>query len=194
MTTPVVVAPIVEGDGEKLAVRGLITRIAMHFEQQWVEVAPPFMLNSGKMRKPEELARAIRIQAARVPDRGGVLVLRDGDDDDIKCPVELAQRLAPDPTLVTVPVEIVIAKHEYEAWFLAAATSLRSHKVVRDDATIPADPEAKRDAKGQLRTMMHESYKPTLYQASFTDIMDLDEAAQNSRSFRRMISAVRKLL
>ncbi|MFJ2638118.1 DUF4276 family protein [Streptomyces sp. NPDC087511] len=194
MTLTPVVAPIVEGHGEVQAVRELITRIAAEFCGAWTEVAPPFRLDSGKMRKPDELAKAVRVQAARVKGSGGVLVLRDGDDSDIQCPVELARQLAPEPNLVPVPVEIVIARHEYEAWFLAAADSLRSHPAVRDDASAPADPEARRGAKSQLESMMCESYKETLHQAKFSALIDLSAAKERSRSFRRMVHAVEGLL
>ncbi|MEN8651210.1 DUF4276 family protein [Streptomyces sp. 21So2-11] len=183
-----------EGHGEVKAVRELISRIATDLCGEWTEVAQPFRLDSGKMRKPDELAKAVRFQAERVRGRGGVLILRDGDDHDIRCPVELARSMAPQPDLVTVPVEIVIARHEYEAWFLAGADSLRDHQAVRDDAYAPTDPEAKRDAKSQLEAMMNESYKETLHQAKFSALIDLRAAADKSRSFRRMIHAVVALL
>lgn len=187
------IAPIVEGHGEVKAVRDLISRIAVECCGTWVEVAQPFRLDSAKMRKPDELAKAIRVQAVRVRRRGGVLVLRDGDDSDVACPVELARALVPEPGLVAVPVEIVIARHEYEAWFLAAAESLRRHPSVHDDAVAPPDPEARRDVKGQLRGIMNESYKETLHQTKFSAIMDLKAAERRSRSFRRMVNAVRLL-
>jgi hypothetical protein len=192
VSIPPVIAPIVEGHGELHAIRDLITRIAAELHGTWIDVAQPFRLDSGKMRKPEELARAIRVQAARVSAaKGGVLVLRDGDDAD--CPVALASELRPSPDLVTVGVEVVIARHEYEAWFLAAAESLRSHADIRDDATAPADPEARRDAKGALEAMMCESYKETRHQVAFSALMDLRAAHDRSRSFRRMVNAVRVL-
>lgn len=195
MTFSPVVAPIVEGHGEVQAARSLVSRISAERCGVWAEVAPPFRLDSAKMRKPGELARAVRVQAERVRGRpGGVLVLRDGDDADIQCPVEPARSLAPRPELVSVPVEIVIARHEYEAWFLAAAVSLRSHSAVRDDASEPADAEARRGAKNQLEAMMRESCKETLHQAKFSALIDLDRAAENSRSFRRMIHAVERLV
>jgi hypothetical protein len=194
VTLGAVVAPIVEGHGEVQAVRELISRIAAELCGTWVEVAPPFRLDSGKMRKPEELGKAIRVQAARVKGPGGVLVLRDGDDHDVRCPVELARQMAPSPGLVPIPVEVVIARHEYEAWFLAAAESLRSHPAVRDDASAPADPEARRGAKSRLEAMMCESYKETLHQAKFSALIDLDAARSRSRSFRRMVHAVECLL
>lgn len=189
----VTVAPIVEGHGEMPAVRTLIDRIGLELIGTYIEVTQPFRLDSTKMRKPEELEKAVRFQAARIRGKGGVLVLRDGDDSDITCPVALAESLAPKPELVTVPVEIVIARHEYEARFLAAAESLRSHPSIHDDAQAPESPEDKRDAKTQLRHIMNESYKETLHQAKFTAVMDLDLASKRSRSFRRMVNAIRSL-
>lgn len=194
MSAVPVVAPIVEGHGEVSAVRELITRIGVEFHQTWIDVAQPFRLDSAKMRKPDELAKAIRVQAARVQDRGGVLVLRDGDDKDIQCPVQLASELSPQPGLVAVSVQTVIAFREHEAWFLAAAESLRDHPSVRDDARSPADPESKRDAKHQLESLMCESYKETLHQARFSALIDLAAAAEKSRSFRRLIHAIELLL
>lgn len=190
----VVIAPIVEGHGEFRAAPELLRRVASAYAgPDYVVIAQPFRLDSAKMRKPDELARALMVQAKRVPDRGGVLVLRDGDDKDMTCPVDLAKAMAPNPSLVRVPVEIVIARHEYEAWFLAAAESLRSHAAVRDDAEPPEDPEGMRDAKGALRAIMNESYRETLHQAKFSAVMDLEAAEQRSRSFRRLINAVRLL-
>lgn len=189
----VTVAPIVEGHGEIPAVRTLIVRIGAELLDTYVEVAQPFRLDSAKMRKSEELVKAVRVQSARIRGKGGVLVLRDGDDSDIDCPVALAKSLTPEAGLFTAPVEIVIARHEYEAWFLAATESLRSHPSILDDAQAPEDPEHKRDAKTQLRAIMNESYKETLHQAKFSAVMDLHLAAERSRSFRRMVNAIRSL-
>lgn len=193
MTSPPVIAPIVEGHGEVKAVPELISRIGLEFLGEWIQVTQPFRVDSGKMRHPHELARAIRVQATRVQGRGGVLVLRDGDDSDVDCPVELARALHPGHELVPVSVEVVIAFHEYEAWFLAAVDSLASHPAVRDDAKAPDSPEGKRNAKKELERMMHESYHETRHQVKFSAVMDLKTAERNSRSFRRMVHAVRLL-
>jgi hypothetical protein len=189
-----VIAPIVEGHGEVSAVRELVTRIGLELlGETWIEVAQPFRLDSGKMRKPDELAKAIRIAAARVQGPGGVLVLRDGDDTDVNCPVRLAGMLRPDRNLVTVGIEIVIANQEYESWFLAAADSLRAHPDVRSDAVASTNPEGRRDAKRELEKLMLESYKETRHQPKFSALIDLKEASRNSRSFRRMVHAVETL-
>jgi hypothetical protein len=194
VTTVPVIAPIVEGHGEVRAVRDPVTRIGLELlGGTWIAVAQPFRLDSGKMRQPGELAKAIRIAGARVQGPGGVLVLRDGDDADVDCPVTLAGMLRPDRNPVPVGVEIVVAYQEYESWFLAAADSLRAHPDVRDDAASPADPERKRDAKRELGKLMLESYKETRHQPKFSALIDLKTASKNSRSFRRMVHAVETL-
>ncbi|MFB6658690.1 DUF4276 family protein [[Kitasatospora] papulosa] len=193
MSQAPILAPIVEGHGEVHAVRQLISLIGEK-HGVWIDVAQPFRLDSGKMRKPEELGKAIRLQEARVRARkGGVLILRDGDDSDIRCPVRLASLIAADAGVFAVPVEVVIAYHEYETWFLASMETLREHPSIRNDATTPPDPEKKRSAKGQLESMMNESYKETLHQAKFSSLIDLVAASEKSRSFRRMVHAVEKL-
>jgi hypothetical protein len=194
VTKPPVISPIVEGHGEVSAVREIVTRIGLELlGGTWIEVTQPFRLDSGKMRKPDELAKAIRIAAARVQGLGGVLVLRDGDDSDVDCPVQLAAMLRPGQNLVPVGVEIVVAYQEYESWFLAAADSLRAHPDVRNDAVAPANPEGRRDAKRELEKLMLESYKETRHQPKFSALIDLKTASQNSRSFRRMVHAVETL-
>jgi len=186
-------APIVEGHGEVNAVGVLVRRIALERHGVHVDVAQPWRLDSGKMRHSDELARAIRVHGTRVRDRGGVLVIRDGDDDDVACPVELRGQLTPSEIGV-VPVEIVIAWREFEAWFLASVEALRPHASVRSDAESHPHPESMRDAKGEMTRRMLETYRPTRHQASFAALIDLDSAADNSRSFRRLLSSVEALL
>ncbi|MGH3168037.1 MAG: DUF4276 family protein [Trebonia sp.] len=194
MTNPPVVAPIVEGHGEVAAIRDLFTRIGLEMlNGTWIKVAQPFRLDSGKMRMPDELAKAIRFQSARVQGHGGVLVLRDGDDSDISCPVDLARLLRPETGAFSADVEVVIAYQEYEAWYLAAADSLRAHPAVRDDASVPANPEGKRNTKHELEKLMLESYQETLHQAKFSALMNLKAAARRSRSFRRLVHAIEAL-
>jgi hypothetical protein len=188
------IAPIIEGRGEADAVSVLIRRIGHELlAGTYIEVAQPYRLDSGKMRKPDELGRAILHQAARVTGGGGILVLRDGDDKDVTCPVTLASWLKQGQDNTPVALEIVIAWKEYEAWILAAIESLRGHKYVRDDATAPDKAEGKRDAKGELTKLMVETYRPTRHQAKFSAQIDLEMARANSRSFCRMVHAIETL-
>ncbi|NUP39065.1 MAG: DUF4276 family protein [Streptomyces sp.] len=193
------IAAVVEGYGEVQSLPVLIPRIAYELLgfSGGLRVEKPHRAAQSDMRDAACLSRYLRLQALKVSQRGGeggVLVLRDGDDKQVSCPVELARLLAPAGAGLPVQVEVVIACREYEAWFLAAVESLRAHKSVRDDATSPPEPEARRDAKRQLEALMNENYKPTLHQAAFSHFLDLDTAWATSRSFRRLVHAVELLL
>lgn len=186
-----VIAPIVEGKGEQDAIGVLLRNIAAS-RGLYIEVAPPFRVDSAKMRKPEELQRAVRLQSVRVGDHGGVLILRDGDDKDVDCVVELASELASAAEPVGAATEVVIAAPEFEAWILASIDTVGEHRLVSDSTPI-LDPEARRGAKERLRGVMAESYRETIHQAAFASLIDIDKAAQRSRSFKRLVHAVELL-
>ena len=72
---------------------------------------------------------------------------------------------------------MVLAKHEYEAWFLASAESLRGRRGLAADLTSPPDPEAIRDAKGWLSNRMATGkYREVLDQPAFTAAFDLAQS------------------
>lgn len=133
--------------------------------------------------------------ALRYP-RHAILILMDSDDD---CPAEIGPELRrracearPD-----VPIAVVLANTEYEAWFLAAAESLANTRGLMAHLTAPPDPEAIRDAKGWLSahmTMRERKYSPTQDQASFSAVMDLDLARRRSRSFQKLWQEVARLM
>lgn len=120
-------------------------------------------------------------------------MLLDADKD---CPVELAmelldraQRQRPDRS-----IRVVVARSEFEAWFLASAHSLAGQRGLAQDLAPPPEPEAVRDAKGWLsdRTPRGRSYKPTVDQAALAQVFDLGQA-QGARSFRKFIKDVLEL-
>jgi hypothetical protein len=84
-----------------------------------------------------------------------------------------------------------MANREYEAWLLAGVESLRGVAGIRGDAGPHPDPEAPRDAKGELEQRMSigASYSPTVDQAALTAHLDLQNAYQRCRSFRKLVSA-----
>lgn len=188
-----VIAPIVEGKGEEDAMGVLLRRIAETVLGEYVQIEKPFRLDSAKMRKADELARAVRLQSARVPDRGGVLIVRDGDDEDVDCIVELAQELKASVDEQPVNVEVVIAAPEFEAWILASMETVGEHRLIADSTPI-LDPERNRGAKERLRAVMNESYRETIHQAAFSNLIDVELAASRSRSFRRLVHAVELLV
>ncbi|WP_195830647.1 DUF4276 family protein, partial [Bordetella pertussis] len=84
-------------------------------------------------------------------------------------------------------LSVVLAKREYEAWFIAAARSLDGRRGFRCPDEAPVDAETPRDAKGWLRRNMESgTYSEVLDQPAFTAHFDLQQAFDNSRSFRKL--------
>lgn len=123
-----------------------------------------------------------------------MLVLVDADDD---CAATLGPRLLdvrrtarPD-----LPVAVVLAVTEFEAWFLAAAESLRGQRSLADDLVPPEDPEAVRDAKGWLQRHRRDglAYTETADQPALAAVFDLETARERSPSFDKLWRDVEKL-
>ena len=89
---------------------------------------------------------------------------------------------------------MVLAKCEYESWFIAAIDSLRGTRGVWPDADVPPDPESIRGAKEWLRNRMGGRYSPTADQTTLTTQFDMALARRRSRSFGKMWRAVSALL
>ena len=89
--------------------------------------------------------------------------------------------------VIDCSIRVVLAKAEYESWFLAAAASLAGHRGIDEAASPPPDSEAIRDAKGWLSARMPPGrrYRETLHQAALTARFDLD-SARAAPSFDKM--------
>jgi hypothetical protein len=123
------------------------------------------------------------------------MLLLDADDD---CPAVLGPQLFVrlSNVISDLPLSVVLAKCEYEAWFLAAANSLRRLPIVRKDAEPPPEPEEIRGAKEYLtRALLVPGgvYSETVDQVSLTAEMDLVEALR-CRSFRKLCCDLGKFL
>jgi len=128
------------------------------------------------------------LAAAKCGESGWILVLLDADDD---CPSELGAQVL-ERARGIVPhrrVSVVLAKREYEAWFLASAESLHGHRGFTFEFPQNFDAEHPRDAKGWLgERMASGNYRETTDQSAFSALMDLQQAIGNSRSFRKLCS------
>ncbi len=185
------IVPIVEGDGDAKAVPVLIRRV-LHDRLRlydWEVTHPKKAHSLPTLRK--KLANYLRY-AAMEDEAQGVLILLDLDDG---CPKEEAQRLAAEirSQAARLPVAIVLAHREYEAWFLASIETIAPQ--YGEDLTPPADVESVRDAKGWLSRRLFPGgrYKETAHQPSMTTEIDFDLAARRSRSFSRFLHAVELL-
>ena len=172
------IASIVEGHGDVGAVPVLLRRIANTLtSDRPLKVLRPIRVPRTRLLRPGEMEGAIELAARQTTAGDCILVLIDADRD---CPKELAPALL-DRARQQRPdreIQVVLAKSEYESWFLAAAVSLRRRRGLPADLEPPPDPEKIRDAKGWLSRHLprDQSYRETLHQAPLTQHMDLDRA------------------
>jgi len=182
---------LVEGHGEVYAAPILVRRLADSLGRLCV-VRSVIRQPRSTILKPGELERAVTLLGNKVGSGGVVLVLIDGDDDPA-CTLgpELltrAQRARRDRR-----VGVVLAVREYEAWFLAAAESLRGRRGLPLDLEAPTSPEVVRDAKGWLGARMPRGYSPTTDQPALTGLFDLEQA-RSSPSFTKLVRELTRLL
>ena len=189
------IATIVEGQGEVEALPILLRRIAQQICPEIVlDIPRPIRVPRQRVVKAGELEQAIQLGARLAGPRGGIVVLLDADTD---CPKDLAPELLRRATEARPDraIRVVLAKAEYEAWFLAAADSIAGKRGIAPSATPPDDPESIGDAKGWISRQMlpGQSYRPTLDQAALSAVFDLD-AARNAPSFDKLWRDVASLL
>lgn len=185
------IACIVEGDGEVAALPILLRRLAKWCGSQChPEVQKPIRVRRDRfLNREDEFRRHLLLAAAKCGNDGWILVLLDADDN---CPATLgagilqrAQSCVPHRS-----VSVVLTNREYEAWFIAAAASLQGQRgfAVHPSERIP-DPETPRDAKGWIKAHMEGGmYGETTDQPALTARMDLQQAFDRSRSFRKLCS------
>ena len=185
------IAPIVEGHGEETAVPELIRRIAYEIGVFDVKVAKAIRVHRGERDNRSEGERGVRRGACK---EGAVLVLLDADGD---CPAQLGPRLQlrAEAAAAGVAVSVVVAKEEFEAWFIAAAQSLRGQRGLAPNLLPPQDPEAIVGAKEWLtaRRVDGQAYKETLDQVALAAVVDLG-AARSAESFDKFYREVVRLL
>jgi uncharacterized protein DUF4276 len=189
------IACVVEGHGDVEAVPIVIRRIAGHIEEPViVQVTVPVRTPKSKLVKPGELERAVEFAARRIGGEGGVLVVLDSDDD---CPAVTGPNLLARAAGVRsgLPVGVVLAKREFESWFLAAAESLAGKVGLPVGLQSPANPESIRGAKEWLTDRMigSRSYSPTLDQPVMAREFDLDGALR-AGSFKKFLRETSRLL
>jgi hypothetical protein len=200
---------IVEGHGEQTAVPELLRRWFQHRRFRNFET-PDLAIRasgSGALKCPHQAEDELGIEyyvdlAARArPD--GILVMLDADDECIerakqpsrKKPglgpelLERARKVAPH-----IPIEVVVANREYEAWFLAALSNLRrAGKVPRTGRfrTPPGGIENIRNCKKPLAELLGRPYEETVDQRDFTQVLPFTPGmAIRSRSYRKLLKAL----
>ena len=186
---------IVEGHGEVEAVPVLIRRVAANLYPELVVIVPrPIRISRSKLLQTGGLEKWVEIVSVRVGVQGAIFVILDSDDD---CPAELGPELLHRASRIQtgLPVAVVLAKCEFEAWFLAAAESIRGQRGLGNDIHPPNDPEAIRDAKGWLSQQMesNRTYSATGDQPALAARFNLQQALQTD-SFDKCYREIVRLL
>ena len=186
---------IVEGHGECEAVPTILRRLGQSLCPELpLNILPPLRIGRHKLVKKGELERAVDWAARRTPEPRVILVLLDADDD---CPKTLG------PALLTrakearkdVPIGVVLAKREFEAWFLAAFESIGGHRGLAPTIPPIPDPESIRDAKGFLTGHMsgNRAYSPVVDQPALAAVFDMQAARRRSDSFDKFCREIERL-
>lgn len=183
----VTVAAIVEGKGEVEAVPILLRRVAAQVSPNVaLNALRPIRMQRTRMLNEGQLERAVELAARRSGEQGRILILLDADDD---CPKDLAAKILRRAEAVRRDriIRVVLAKREYEAWFLAAAHSISGQRGIDEAIAPPAEPEAIRGAKEWLSGRMPRgrAYSPTSDQPALTAVFDMN-AARSAPSFDKL--------
>ena len=186
---------IVEGESEVATVPLLIRRIAADFYPELpIFVPPPIRRPRNKVVKENELERAVEFVARQIGGQGAIFIILDSEKD---CPAELGPALLHRASQARsdLPIAVVLAKHEFEAWFLAAAESLRGRKGLRNDLNSPDNPEGIRGVKEWLSHQMESSrtYSETQDQPALAALFDIEQARQ-ADSFDKCYRDIVRLL
>ncbi|MBC8255205.1 MAG: DUF4276 family protein [Ardenticatenia bacterium] len=194
MTTPVLV-PIVEGYSEVQSVPVLLRRLLTEWSRYEVAIVKPVRVSRYKVVRPGELERACELARRRPTGCDAILLVLDADDD---CPKELAPALLERARRASadIPAAVVLAKSEFEAWFLGSLESLRGVRGLAETAVSPDRAEDIRDAKGYLSSQMTggRTYVEVDDQPALTNRFDLQSARQRCPSFDKFIRDVESLV
>lgn len=176
-TTPTI-SCIVEGQADELALPVLMRRIAAECDPPaYVNVFVAKRVPRSSLVKPGGIERVVEETARMGSARDAILILIDADDD---CPARLGPQLRRRAKTVRPDrlISVVLAKREYEAWFLAAAASLAGKRGLPTGLQPPPDPESIRGAKEWLG--MHlphgRKYSETADQPALTALFDVQQA------------------
>lgn len=195
--TEIKIAPIVEGHGECEAVPILIRRIAHDIDVGFEpKVLQPLRVPASRLMKEGEIERSVTFVAQKLQGRGGIIVIIDCDWDG-GCPAQDGPVLLERAKVVRkdIPISIILAKKEFEAWFLASAVSLRGKRGLPIDLVPPNEPEAIRGAKEWLSNKMSlgRNYTETTDQPAFTALFDMD-IARTCDSFDKCYRDIKQML
>lgn len=189
------IVTVVEGFGEVEAAPILLRRLSQEISPGlYVDFPRPIRTKRQKIIKEGELERVVELAGRQTSDGDGILILLDADYD---CPKELAPALLARAVAARSDrvIRVVLAKREYESWFLAAAPSICNQRGLPNDLTAPSRPEEVINPKQWLTDRMPsgKSYRETLDQPALTAVFDLG-MARHAESFQKLCRDLQSLL
>lgn len=190
------IASIVEGEGELKSVPILIHRIKEIVAPGILLRTPnPIRVSRSLVVKPNEFEKYLNIAAQKAGRDGRILVLLDADDD---CPRKLAADLRErvHASHSDRVVSVVLAKSEFESWFIASVESIAGKFSIQSDCKCPSNPERIRNAKGWLSRHMVQNahYRPLAHQSKMSREFNMDIARKQSPSFDKFWRDIEALL
>jgi hypothetical protein len=208
-----VIATIVEGYGEVDAFPILLEGWLRFRRYRNVEVdvaGPVRAAGKGAIKVAHDSENGLGIEhylnivLRRRPLPDAILILLDADED---CPKALAPALlvrARTMVPANYPVGVVVAKREYEAWFLAAFSSPRfrrslvgqGFRLERQSLPRGMDVEEIADCKGRIAGLIGlGKYEERVHQPDLTRILPFTRGmTRRSRSFRKLLEELDELL
>lgn len=200
------IAPIVEGDGEVMAVPRLLRRI----EKELIagvsfDVLRPWRLKRGYVFpfRDQKVGEALKVSALNLlrhpapASKSAILVLMDRDPNpEPTC--RLGPRLLDNVRRVAdprVPVTCVLADVEFESWFVAAADSLSKYLEFHEERGTKSVTGEKPKGKSWIeRHFKNHRYSETVDQIELTKAMDLRLCRQYSPSFDKLCRELERLV
>ncbi len=207
-----VIVPIVEGHGEVRAVPTLIRRWLRHrnFHRHFdVHLAGPVRASGKGALKvahddDDELGVEHYVEIAMLRQPDAILVILDADNDDPKILGPQLLRRAREQVPADFPICVVLARREYEAWFLAAFPCLRFRNdlealgfaLSRRSLPRGIDVEAIADCKAYVARLIGiRKYEPTTHQQKLTEILPFTQPmCRRSPSFRILLAELESLM
>jgi hypothetical protein len=179
-----VIVPIVEGHGEVLAVPRLLRR---WFEyRRFTNFETPDLAirarGSGALKCAYDHQRGIGLEhyigLALGSRPSGILVVLDADQECLERSKKALPPLGPElqqraqAAAPHVPVSVVVANREFEAWVIASLPSLAKHMILNDDAVkrlAATDPETLPGCKKAMGRLLGRKYSESADQPDLAD-------------------------
>jgi hypothetical protein len=188
------IAPIVEGHGEVFAVPILLRRMIAELNLAVrIEVVRPIRQPRGTLLRQGGVERAVQLAAIEMGERGAIFVVLDSEGE---CPRERGPELLvraanarPDKSAL-----VVLAHQEFEAWFLASASSLKGQRGLSQEIEDHDHPESIRGCKEWLENWMPPTrrYSETADQAAFAATFNLNRA-RRAPSFDKLWREIERI-